>query len=289
MPGLPSASAGSQSSSQGQQSSNPAGSQGSASARNGSTPADSGGSSANQGQTAASGSAAMPDGGGTPGQSAGSQSRFPGQEQAGAGGRDSATGDLNNGQSGAGGGGSSILRPSGGDYSLDTLPDGVLSGNGGASGDQAGAGTTGQSQGAGQRQSSTGSQPGAAAAGGSPSGTGSMTADERTAALDEALRRGYETFDGFILGERERAQRESNAAGSVEIAGQDGGGGSGGSAANQPQILNEGGNPMPSGVIAATSSLRAPVPRPARPFHHRKTFPVVGMTMSSRGRSGKLP
>ncbi|GAB5497879.1 MAG: hypothetical protein PsegKO_01900 [Pseudohongiellaceae bacterium] len=78
-----------------------------------------------------------------------------------------------------------------------------------------------------------------------------MTAAERTAALDEALRRGYETFDGFILGERERAQRESNEAGSVQVAGQDGGG-SGGNAADQPQILNQGGATVPSGVIAAT-------------------------------------
>jgi hypothetical protein len=100
-----------------------------------------------------------------------------------------------------------------------------------------------------------------------------MTADERTAALDEALRRGYETFDGFILGERERAQRESNAAGSVEIAGQDGGGGSGGSAANQPQILNEGGNPMPSGVIAATQQPPGTSSTPSETFPPPEDIP----------------
>lgn len=81
-----------------------------------------------------------------------------------------------------------------------------------------------------------------------------MTSAERTAVLDEALRRGYETFDGFILGERERAQRESNQAGSVEIAGDEGNGnGSGGAAVNnQPQILSNGQSTVPSGVVAAT-------------------------------------
>lgn len=119
------------------------------------------------------------------------------------------------------------MQPSGGDYSLDTLPDGVLSGNNSGS-----------------------SQQGS----GSPQGTGAMTTAERTAVLDEALRRGYETFDGFILGERERAQRESNEAGSVEIAGDEGNGnGSGGAAgSNQPQILSDGQATIPSGVVAAT-------------------------------------
>lgn len=37
--------------------------------------------------------------------------------------------------------------------------------------------------------------------------------------LDERLRRGYEDFDGFILSERERAQAQSNAAGSSQIGG----------------------------------------------------------------------
>lgn len=160
-----------------------------------------------------------------PGQSAGSDARLPG-DQSGAGGRDSATGDLNGGQSGNSGSSNGGLQPSGGDYSLDTLPDGVLSGNSGTS----------------------------AAAGAASQGTGAMTAGERTAILDEALRRGYETFDGYILGERERAQRESNEAGSAGGAGSIGAdsGAGGGPAANQPQILNEGGATVPSGVIAAT-------------------------------------
>ncbi len=81
-----------------------------------------------------------------------------------------------------------------------------------------------------------------------------MTTAERTAVLDGALRRGYETFDGYILDERARAQRESNEAGSVGVAGSTGSdsGSGGGPASNQPQILNEGGATVPSGVIAAT-------------------------------------
>ncbi len=61
--------------------------------------------------------------------------------------------------------------------------------------------------------------------------------------LDEQLRRGYETFDGFILGERERAQAESNEAGSGEQPGAESGGGGGG---QMPQILGApGANGMP--------------------------------------------
>ena len=93
------------------------------------------------------------------------------------------------GNTGSGGG---ILSSPSGDYSLDTLPNGVLSGN---------------------NNSQT---------------TGAMTAAERAAVLDERLRRGYETFDGFILSERERAQNESNAAGSAQPGGQ-----------NLPQTLEE--------------------------------------------------
>jgi len=70
--------------------------------------------------------------------------------------------------------------------------------------------------------------------------------------LDERLRRGYEAFDGFILSERERAQNESNAAGSVAIVGDAGDGGGG---QNQPQIMEEANSSAPtSGAVAATSS-----------------------------------
>ncbi|MDA0687761.1 MAG: hypothetical protein O2948_03865 [Proteobacteria bacterium] len=157
------------------------------------------------------------------GQAAGTQSRLPGDQENGAGGRDSSTGDLNNGQSGSRSSNNGGLQPSGGDYSLDTLPSGVLSG----SGDQQVAGSAG------------------------PDGqSGAITAAERAAILDERLRRGYETFDGFILGERERAQAESNAAGSVSIGGDAGGGGAGGGAQNQPQTMEEAAAAGSSGVLA---------------------------------------
>lgn len=74
--------------------------------------------------------------------------------------------------------------------------------------------------------------------------------------LDEALRRGYETFDGFILSERERAQNESNAAGSAQPGGDTGGGGA--SAQAQPQILSESGTP--SGVVVSQPSASSPPP-----------------------------
>jgi hypothetical protein len=75
-----------------------------------------------------------------------------------------------------------------------------------------------------------------------------MTAAERAAILDERLRKGYESFDGFILSERERAQAESNAAGSVAVGGSAGGGGGGNE--GQPQTLPEAG--VPAGVAAAS-------------------------------------
>jgi len=160
--------------------------------------------------------------GDNPSQNAGTQSRFPGYQQSGANGsRDGSSGDLDSGD----------LRPFGnglpapsGDYSLDTLPSGILSG--------ARSGKTSQ-------------------------GTGAMTAAERAAVLDERLRKGYETFDGFILSERERAQNESNAAGSAGIGGASGGGG--GSPADQPQTLEDAGAPgvaqsMPTISSGAPSS-----------------------------------
>jgi len=113
-----------------------------------------------------------------------------------------------------------VLGNPGGDYSLDTLPDGVLSGNGG-------------------KQSNA-----------------VMTAAERAAVLDERLRKGYETFDGFILSERERAQIESNAAGS-SIPGGVSGSSAGGGADAQPQTLEEVSS-TPSGVIAASQPAGAP-------------------------------
>lgn len=85
-----------------------------------------------------------------------------------------------------------------------------------------------------------------------------MTTAERTAVLDEELRRGYETFDGFILSERERAETESNAAGSAEPGG-DGGGG--GADAEQPQTMQEAGQP-PSGAVVASMPRGQSAPPP---------------------------
>ena len=158
------------------------------------------------------------------------RARLPGQgNQTGGSGRDGSTGDLNGGENQSSGGG--LGRPSG-DYSLDTLSNGTF--GGGSSSD----GSTDQAS------------SGSADSGTQPTGTGAMTAQERGQVLDERLRRGYETFDGFILGERERAQAESNAAGSSSIGGAAGGGG-GGSSASQPQTMPEPGA-SPSAVLASS-------------------------------------
>ena len=79
------------------------------------------------------------------------------------------------------------------------------------------------------------------------------------------MRRGYEVFDGFILGERERAQAESNAAGSSPIGSQADGTGGGASEA-QPQTLPAGGS---SGVLVASQ----PSSASAEPS---QTFPPPG-------------
>lgn len=62
-----------------------------------------------------------------------------------------------------------------------------------------------------------------------------MTASERVAVLDGALGRGYEDFDGLILAERSRAQRQSNEVGAdpAGLYDEQGQGGAGGST-NQP-------------------------------------------------------
>lgn len=153
----------------------------------------------------------------SPGGDPRTQSQLPGDEQQGEnrGGRDTSTGDLDSGISGVSGPAGDTLKNPGGDYTLDTLPNGVLSGNSGVNSQN----------------------------------TGPVTAAERAAVLDEALRRGYETFDGFILSERERAQNESNTAGSAQPGGEAGGGGGG--AQGQPQILESG---IPSGVVMTQPS-----------------------------------
>ncbi|GJM13081.1 MAG: hypothetical protein DHS20C12_14840 [Pseudohongiella sp.] len=98
-----------------------------------------------------------------------------------------------------------------------------------------------------------------------------MTSQERAQVLDERLRRGYETFDGFILGERERAQAESNAAGSSAIGGASGGGG-GGSSSSQPQTMPESGA-SPSAVLASSQPQAASSQPPPETFPAPEDIP----------------
>lgn len=170
-------------------------------------------------------SAGLPNRGGLPGD-VGPNSGTDTVGSTGAAARDTSTGDLGP-QSGNSGSGSSVLGSPSGDYSLDTLPDGILSGispsSGSAEAMESGTATAGTGQ--------------------ASRGTGAMTTSEQAAILDEQLRRGYETFDGFILGERERAQAESNEAGAGDQPGAESGAGGGG---QMPQILGApGANGLP--------------------------------------------
>ena len=158
----------------------------------------------------------------------------PGFEQIGSpGDRDSSTGDISE-QSGNNG--SNLPSRSGpsGNYTLDTLPNGVLSGD---------------------SQLETG---------------GPMTAAERARVLDERLRKGYETFDGFILSEREKAQNESNAAGSAQ-PGADGGGGS---SQYQPQTMQE--------AAEDPSAVAGSPPSPTAGRETAETFPAPDDIPSGR-------
>ena len=100
-----------------------------------------------------------------------------------------------------------------------------------------------------------------------PTGSGTMTAQERARVLDERLRKGYETFDGYILGERERAQAESNAAGSSAP----GGAGGGGNSSAQPQTIPESGA-SPSAVLASSQPQAAGAP-PSETFPPPEDIP----------------
>ena len=105
-----------------------------------------------------------------------------------------------------------------------------------------------------------GSMPGGSA--GIPGGIGGgvMTSRDRVAVLDGALGRGYEDFDGLILAERSRAQRQSNEVGSDPAGLYNEQGGAGGMPGVQfpGQGQGEGGQGeqggLPGGVIASTSS-----------------------------------
>ena len=158
-----------------------------------------------------------------PNQASGTSARLPSATGSGKK-RGMATDAATSGSSGDYGSNSgSLSRPSG-NYGLDSLPNGATSG-----GDF-------------QRDS------------------GSMTSAERAAILDERLRRGYETFDGFILGERERAQNESNAAGSVAIGGTGGDGSSGAAAGGQrqPQTMEEASAVISAAVGSPSTSSEGP-------------------------------
>jgi len=133
---------------------------------------------------------------------------------------------------------------------------GVMPGTGSGSGTEPGTGTgAGGATGTGNA-----GMPGGLPAGraGVPSGTagGVMTTQDRVAVLDGALGRGYEDFDGLILAERSRAQRQSNEAGG-DPAGlyseQNTAGGAGGMPGVQMPGQGGQGAGMPGGVIASTS------------------------------------
>lgn len=82
--------------------------------------------------------------------------------------------------------------------------------------------------------------------------------------LDDRLKQGYETFDGFILSERERAQNESNAAGSAAAGGSSGGGAGGGGVEGQSQTLPPEGA-QPSSVATTERSTPSPTSQESFP------------------------
>lgn len=90
-------------------------------------------------------------------------------------------------------------------------------------------------------------------------GNGPMTTAERRAVLDGRLEEGYAVFDGMILGERERAQRDADAAGAGVMSpggagGEDGdggvesGAGGAGGMGNSPTIIASNGASRGSGA-----------------------------------------
>lgn len=72
-------------------------------------------------------------------------------------------------------------------------------------------------------------------------GDGPLTREEQLAVLDGALGRGYEDFDGFILAERARVQRESDEIG-ADPSGlfEDGGSGGGGGTFGLAGVITSG-------------------------------------------------
>lgn len=149
------------------------------------------------------------------------------------------------------------------------MPGTGIPGATGRSGSVADGGSRGSARGqSGGSQGSARGQSGSAGGGsgddpfgdlGTP-GSGGMTAAERRAALDARLEEGYATFDGMILGERERAQTDADAAsGQVMGAGADGGGAGGDGSDGEegsPVIIasaegsSTGGGYMPGGTLS---------------------------------------
>ena len=93
--------------------------------------------------------------------------------------------------------------------------------------------------------------------------SGVLTRQERVAVLDGALGRAYEDFDGLIIAERARAQRQSNEAGGdpgglYEDQGQGGQGGSNQGSGGLPGVTAVGRPGMPGGVEVAGGGEQSP-------------------------------
>lgn len=123
--------------------------------------------------------------------------------------------------------------------------------------------TPGSNSGTSGAGTGTGAIPGSGSGNSSVNTGGVMTASERVAVLDGQLGRGYEDFDGLILAERGRAQRQSNEVGADPAGLYEGAGGTGampgvafpGEGQGTPGAGGDGGMPsqggLPAGVIIA--------------------------------------
>ncbi len=101
-----------------------------------------------------------------------------------------------------------------------------------------------------------------------------MTASERAGVLDEQLRRGYEVFDGLILGERERAQREiERQPGSQSGGGDIAAAGGIGSPSSPPQTLPSGNGDQQSGVPVGSFPSSSSSSQPAESFPPPEDIP----------------
>lgn len=84
-------------------------------------------------------------------------------------------------------------------------------------------------------------------------GNGPMTTAERRAVLDGRLEAGYAVFDGMILGERERAQRDADAAGAGVMGTTSGAGGDAGDGGGAG-AGGEGGFGSPAIIVASNDA-----------------------------------